>query len=290
MGHADCPNPKWTPTQNVVQLYLDSINNTIPSKGMSLDELNDEREQAVNDLPSEHPDPKLVLPTLIRHLKSDPDEGVRYSIAWALPSISKNKDVITALNELANEKVTNEEREKGVEEFKKDSSKVSWSEEYTLQGTALASLARAGSTEAIPELADWLKKYNINMFKWGFPPNTRKSNEKFMNDCIQNIESRMTDESMTNKDRLRLVRGEIISLNQQPDKFKKYFVDSLNDKDEGTVEEALDAIQEIQKQSPEWIKDHSGKEFINYVEPQLKSIKIKKFESKIKTIINNKGK
>jgi hypothetical protein len=286
MGHADCPNPKWTPTQNVVQLYLDSINNTIPSKGMSLDELNDEREQAVNDLPSEHPDPKLVLPTLIRHLKSDPDEGVRGIIAEMLPSISQDKTVVDALEEVANKQITDSERENMREKFKKAGVKIEWNEDYTLQGTALRSLAKMGAKESIPVMTNWLLNYNVNMFKYGFLPSIKNENEDFRNECVKSVESRLTNKGLTNKERLRFARVEIISLNQSPEKFKKYFIDSLNDKDEGTIEEALNTIQEMQILGAEWIKNKTGKEeLINHIKPYVRGIKNKKFEVKIKEIV-----
>lgn len=257
-----------------------------PPKNMTMDEWEDAKEQCLNDLPSEHPDPKLVLPTLIRHLKSDPDEGVRGIIAEILPSISQNKTVVDALEDVANKPITDSERENMKEKFKKAGVKFEWNEDYTIQGTALRSLAKMGVKESIPEMTDWLLNYNVNMFKYGFLPSIKNKNEDFRNECVKSVESRLTNKGLTNKERLRLVRGEIISLNQSPEKFTKYFIDSLNDKDDGTVEEALNTTQEMQKLGTEWIKNKTGKEeLINHIKPYVRGIKNKKFEDKIKAIV-----
>jgi hypothetical protein len=274
MGHADCPNPKWTPTQNVVQLYLDSINNTIPSKGMSLDELNDEREQAVNDLPSEHPDPKLVLPTLIRHLKSDPDEDLRSIIAGNIVRISTDKEVIEALRYAANSTFSKEQTTR----LKKNKAYIN----VTTQRHALMSLAAAHDEESITKTAQWLKENNDDLF--GFAGSI-SIDDKYNENAAGYLNGMLSNNDITGKNRTEVIETIITQLRQKPEKYERYLADILKN---GNIEEKGDCLNMLKGINTNWGKSLSDiegwKKLKEKLMPEIEKMRNKANEKTIQEI------
>jgi hypothetical protein len=258
-----------------VKYCLDCINN----KNNKYDE--DEREQCVYTIAGAKPDPKIVLPTLIRHLKSDPDEDMRSLIAGTIIKISQSKEVIDALKEVANEPITEEQKEKDLKKFGQyKNNKIQWNEEYTAQGAALSMLANIGDYDSIPELTKWLEKYNVDLFFM-----KRGGDEKYEKACGEVIDNKLTDKKMTVVEKLRLARGMIMSLGARPEDYEAYFRDALKDSDDEIVGEGLKTILEIKNRrtSSQEENVNVGK-FLKDTKEFVKSLRLGKHVKEIENI------
>lgn len=262
---------------------IEGLNSKKPPKNMTVDEWKEAKQQCIYLLAEMKPDPKIVLPTLIDHMKNDPDENIRGVIINSIIYISGDKEVITALRNIAKEPLSDDYI---LAKVQKNSA---WNRSDSLQAAAIRSLAGINDEGSISVIVEWLIKYDVDFLDFrgmAIDPENKVGtlNKSFADKCDEEMNKRLNDKTLSSGQKMSIVNAKIIALNKAPYEYKKYFIEALNDKNEKTVESTMEKI-EFMSYDNRVIKDVEGKKkLINELKSDIKKIKGEKYE-KMKNVI-----